>query len=524
MGFNLGIGLGAGVQSALQMYGALQAGQRNQLEIDKLTKEAEQEKALDAAYAQSQGRVGQADDYAQAIQTQGGAGSQQAKMLSDQGALAGNTPDDIAFEKASAQAATGAMRENAGQAEAPASAISPQAYTQNQANKDYVQAASKISRKGAMEALQMKSVTRASDIEDRFDTAQTQFQDHLTKIHSAGETGGMKGLSDAANKEGLNTRFKEGKNGLGIIEVLGPKGDVLKTYNDTKAATDALVGTASKHFQDSLVTMFGSADKAAAFYETRRGNDIKEKEANDKGNYYNAVANAYNTGAKGGGGGANSAANQEKLVTSQAETIMKGQPGRFKDMDQAKAWIVNSKLKGYNADTEWGKAELELIKQGTSPSDIVKQKDSFFARQGFAPESIASVARTGRNPETDKPFTEQEKQAFYKRYPHSDIEFGSPEVNKQGAPAAALPTKGGYVPEAGSPAAKSVEKRQAAIDLAAKEATARKTKIEEAKAGAFNPASQFEKDKGTMSKAELQRKYMPLQRGLTAEQFDYLNQ
>ena len=295
MGFNLGVALGAAATTGLNTYERLGEEELRDMQRKKMRQEMEQEKALDTAFAQTQGRVGQQNDYAQAIQAQGGAGSTQAKMLSDQ--AAGMGPEN---EAASAQSVVGALRQNAGQADVAPSAIAPQAYTQAQAAKDYKQQAAGVSRKGYLEALQLGSATRASDLEDRFDTAQTQFQDHLTKIHSAGETGGMKGLSDAANKEGLKTRFKEGKNGLGIIEVLGPKGDVLKTYNDTKAATDALVGTASKHFQDSLVTMFGSADKAAAYYETRRGNDIKEKEANDKGVYYNAVANAYNTGMKGG--------------------------------------------------------------------------------------------------------------------------------------------------------------------------------------------------------------------------------
>ena len=518
MGFNLGVALGAGVQSGLNTYERLNEEQRKQAEFDYQQKQRQQEAALDTAYANTQSRVGEQNDYAQAIQTQGGAGSQQAKMLSDQ--AAGFGPEN---EAASAQSAVGALRQNAGQADVAPSAITPQAYTQAQANKDYIQAASKISRKGAMEALQMKSATRASNLEDRFDTAQQQFQKHLTTIHSAGEAGGLKGLSEAANQEGLKTKFVESKNGLGAVQVLGPKGDVLQSYTDVKSATDALVGAASKHFQDSLVTMFGSADKAAAYYETRRGNDIKQQEANDKGIYYKAVANAYNNGTKGGSGGANSAANQDKLVTSQAETLMKGQPNRFKSVDDAKAWIVNSKLKGYNTETEWGKAELKLIENGASPADIVKQKDAFFARQGFAPESIATIARTGINPETNKPFTPQEQQAFYNRYPHSDIEFGTPDTNKPAAPASALPVKG-YVPEPGSPAAKSAEKRQAALEIVSKDKAALRTKIEQAKSGAFNPSAQFDQDKRTMSPEALKAKYEPLQRALTPEQFDYLNQ
>ena len=110
---NWGIGLGAGVQSALQMYGALQAGQRNALEIERMEKEKADTAALDKAWAESQGRVGQQDDYTQAIKTVADVGTQQAQALSNQGALRGNTAEDQAFEKAVAESAVGAMRENA---------------------------------------------------------------------------------------------------------------------------------------------------------------------------------------------------------------------------------------------------------------------------------------------------------------------------------------------------------------------------------------------------------------------------
>lgn len=390
MGFNLGVALGAGVQSGLSTYERLNEEQRKQAEFDYQQKQRQQEAALDAAYAETQGRVGQNNDYAQAIQTEGGAGSQQAKMLSDQ--AAGMGPEN---EAASAQSVVGALRQNAGQAPAAPSAISPQTYTQNQASKDYVQAASKISRKGAMEALQMKSATRASDLEDRFDTAQKQFQDHLTTIHSAGEAGGLKGLSEAANKEGLKTKFVEGKNGLGAVQVLGSKGDVLQSFTDVKSATDALVGAASKHFQDSLVTMFGSADKAAAYYETRRGNDIKQKEVDIKEPYYKAAANLHNAqaGALGKTAEITAAGKAYMEEYNKLSPQEKNGPKGKELLDQAEAAMAakSGDVSRIRAATPEGRADAayqQAVLTAQKNDLPIPNQAEFKAKMGFAPDAV----------------------------------------------------------------------------------------------------------------------------------------
>jgi hypothetical protein len=312
---NWGIGLGAGVQSAMQMYSAIQAGQRNALEIERMEKEKADTAALDKAWAESQGRVGQQDEYGQAIKTGGGVGTQQAQMLSTQGALPGNTAEDQAFERASAESAVGAMRENAAYNKAgntgyaapaegeraPQAALptmTPTEYTSKQGMADYVKAASQVSRKGTLEAIQMKGVMRESDIQDKFDAEQTKLNDTLALIHGTGESGGLKGLADAATKEGMRVKFVEGKNGVGSrIQVLGPKGDVLETVSDVNTATQKLSQAAMQQFMDKSVSLLGSPDKVLTYMQGEKKLAIQEREAADKGAYYRAAAG--NMGNKG---------------------------------------------------------------------------------------------------------------------------------------------------------------------------------------------------------------------------------
>ena len=273
---------------------------------------------------------------------------------------------------------------------------------------------------------------RESDIQDKFDTAKTSLDNSLARIHGTAESGGLKGLADAANKEGLNVKFVEGKNGVGSrIQILGPKGDVIETISDISTATSKLENLVMSQFEKTAISLLGSPDKVIAAMQGERKTIAAERTAQADIEYKGkggVIDRAYSSGARGGSGkgGASSAENQEKLVTMKAETLMKGQPGRFKDLDQAKAWVVNTAMKGFNAETSWAKMEEDLVKQRVPAAEIVKEKEAFFSRQGFAPASIIDIARTGINPTTNKPFTEKEQQDFYRRYPNTDIEFGAP--------------------------------------------------------------------------------------------------
>jgi hypothetical protein len=288
MGFNLGIALGAAATSGLNAYERGEDIKLRQLQRSQLEKEIAEKEALDAAFRESQARVGQQDEYSQAIKTGSGmtnAGNQQAQMLSNQGALPGNTAEDQAFERASAESAAGAMRENAvrqgaiPESKAALPTMTPSEYTSKQGMADYVKAAGQVSRKGTLEALQLKGVMRENDVQDKFDSERQKLDDTLAKIHGTAESGGLKGLYEESKKEGLNVKFVEGKNGVGSrIQILGPKGDVLETVSDVASATQKLSDAAMNQFMTKSVGLLGSPDKVISAMQSQKQVSLKERE------------------------------------------------------------------------------------------------------------------------------------------------------------------------------------------------------------------------------------------------------
>lgn len=306
MAFNLGAFAGALGQSALSTYERLgEAGLRN-IQRQQLVKDIAEKEALDQAWRQSQARVGQSDDYTQALKTGSQIGTQQAQMLSNQGALPGNTAEDQAFERASAEAAAGAMRENAVRqgaipvAKAALPEMKPTEYTKAQGMEDYVKAAGQISRKGTLEAIQLKQVVRQAENEDKFFKKQDKLNDDLASIQGAADSFGLKGVYDVATKNGMkNLKFVEGKNGIGSrIQVLGPKGDVLETISDLGMAVDKLSEAAMGRFMTESISLLGSPDKVVAYMQGERQIKIKEREATDKGAYYQAYGDYLRSGGK----------------------------------------------------------------------------------------------------------------------------------------------------------------------------------------------------------------------------------
>ena len=289
MGMNWGAFAGAAAQSGLSTYERLEEQKLKQLQRSQLEKEIAEKEALDTAWRNSQARVGQQDEYGQAIKTEGFTGTQQAQMLSDQGALPSDTPDARDFEQEVAKSATGALRENAvRQGAIPADKaalpeLKPTEYTSGQAMKDYVKAAGQVSRKGTLEALQMKSAIRESDLMDEFDTGRKELNDTLALIQGTEGAYGMEGISKKANEHGIKNKFIAGKNGVGSrIDVLGPKGDVIQTISDISEATKALKQAAFQKFYNKSISLLGSSDKVIAAMQGERQVNVKEREVGVK--------------------------------------------------------------------------------------------------------------------------------------------------------------------------------------------------------------------------------------------------
>lgn len=318
MAINWGTALGAAANTALSTYERLGEEELRDMQRKQLRKEIAEKEALDEAWRTSQARVGQQDEYGQAIKTEGFTGTQQAEMLSKQGALPGNTAEDQAFERASAEAAAGALRENAvrqgaiPESKAALPELKPSEYTSKQGMNQFLESAKGISRKGTLEALQMKGAIRENDIQDKFDLAREDLDNTLARIKGTSETGGMKGLAEAAEKEGVKVKFIEGKNGVGSrINVLGPKGDVIETISDVGTATKKLSEAAMQQFYDKSVNLLGSADKVIAAMQGERKINISQQEADTKQMVGKAQAGYY--GAAAGNLSAKASTFMEKL-------------------------------------------------------------------------------------------------------------------------------------------------------------------------------------------------------------------
>ena len=414
---------GAGFSNAfLNTLKGLTDLERSQLELSENKRKIEQEKALDTAWNQSQARVGQKDDYGVAIQqASGNTGMDmgQSRMLSQQGALSGGSAEDMEFERASAESAAGAMRENAVRQGKVADAALPrmeaQEYTSKQALGDYVKEAGKVGgRKGALEALQMKKAFRQDDLDTQFDKTRQGYVDKLAQINGVAESQGMKGLSELATKNGLKVEFVEGKNGVGKINVLGPKGDVLETVTSIGDAVTKLEQAATKQFQTQAVGLLGDEAKLLTYLNQREEIGIKreqlgvEKEYKGKGG---VIDRAYQSGSRGGSGGA-----AEKLM-KQADELSKDKNSKyFGKKEQAFEFLKRGFVKNDDLET-WNDIEKELRKQRTPADEIAAERASFFGpSRGYAPPSAINALRTGRGPNGEV-IGEKDLIEFNKRYP-----------------------------------------------------------------------------------------------------------
>lgn len=450
-GWNAGAGF---ANSFLGTLSGLTSLENAQMKNEAMRREMEQEAALDKAWAASQARVGQQDEYGQAIKTEGFTGGQQAKMLSDQGALIGNTPEDQAFERASAEAAAGALRENAvrqgaiPESKAALPTIAPTEYTAKQGMQDYVKAASQISRKGSLEAIQMKSAFRESEIQDQFDNEKTKLNDTLARIHGIGESQGLKGLADAARKEGLKVNFVEGKNGVGSrIQVLGPKGDVLETVSDIGTATDKLSKAAMQQFYDKSVSLLGSPDKVIAAMQgerkigiEERGVAVKEAIAPSEIAKNVGAANYYNAGGRSAGG----AGGTTERILAKADELSKDKTSKFYGKkEDAYEFLKRGAVKNDDALT-WNDIEKKLRGDGASAQDIAVQRAGFFGpERGYAPPQAVALLQTGKDPKTGQTLTDAQLNEFNRKFPKTPWQDILGEDNKPKPPPA---TQSGGIP------------------------------------------------------------------------------
>lgn len=425
MAINIGAALGAAVNTGISTYERLGEEQLRAMQREQLRKEIAEKEALDQAWRQSQARVGQTDDYTQALKTGGEIGTQQAQMLSNQGALPTDTPDAREFEQEVAKSAAGALRENAVRQgaipidKAALPEMKPTEYTKTQGMEDYVKAAGQISRKGTLEAIQMKQIVRQSELEDKFLKRQEKFNNDLATIEGTRESFGMKGLFDLASKNGMkDIKFVEGKNGIGSrIQILGPKGDVLETISDPNAAADRLSEFVTSRFLKESASFLGSPKDVVAYMQGERKVKAAELSAQADIEYKGkggVIDRAYQTGARGGAGGSGTT----ERILAKADEMSKDKNSKFfGKKEQAYEFLK----RGFNRDEDalaWDKIEVKLRSEpGVKPEEIAAQRADFFRTRGYAPPAAVQALRTGVNPATKKPLTEKELSDFNRTYP-----------------------------------------------------------------------------------------------------------
>jgi len=307
-------------------------------------------------------------------------------------------------------------------------------------------------QKGALDLEMGAMGVKKGKIELKDIEKQQQFKDWMmesTDLIAKDPVAWAKQNINLYNKPGKNSILNDGMTG----EIVpGPNGSAAFVQTDKKgkitSSTPITTESAQAIFDKVAFAKYSALDfkggKELGFKDREVG--IKQQEVDIHKGFYGpggvyervGMAKVAASGARSGGGGSNSPENQDRALTNQAETLVKGQPNRFKNIDEARAWIVNSKYKGADAEKQWQTIETDLYKQGRE-AEIGNLKNKFFADRGFAPQSVMNIAASGINPDTKKPFTEAEQNEFARRYPNSYVEFGTPNTNSVPEPKTAIP-------------------------------------------------------------------------------------
>jgi hypothetical protein len=386
---------GAAANAALNTYERLGEEELRDMQRKEMREKIAREVQERAIAADTFGKVGQETEFGQAIAGEGKTNNAQAKALSDQGRTG-----DPEFDRAMAESAAGALRENAARqgvasAEGPMGAIKGGVYDEQQAYKDYARRMagvdSKAARAARVEGLQLKRAVRDSDIDDKFDAARNTLNDDLARINTLFESKGMSGLAAEAKKAGLPVKYVEGKNGFGVIQVLDPKSNkVVQTISNGQEAVAALEKQAMMKFQGSAVSLLGSADKVLSYMNQReelgfKGREVAVKEAIAPSEIAKnmGAASYYGTGGKGRTEGSKekirnvaeifaaaegrSEPNAEDMKRA-AQAIIKDPNARPDDSGLAAAGIFRYEGKLYTIDPKTGKP-VEVKMPGMSATD-----------------------------------------------------------------------------------------------------------------------------------------------------------
>ena len=151
-------------------------------------------------------------------------------------------------------------------------------------------------------ALEMKNLTRQSEIDDKYD-ALTKWRDQsLFNVKNTIQTKGLSGVPDVINpelkKQGLTAKFNEK---TGAINIVDDKGKVVKAFTDTDSAMKAATAAIGQEWTSRLEGLLGGADKALSYQLSREKNELAKRELDIKEPYYAAAAQSARASAKAAG-------------------------------------------------------------------------------------------------------------------------------------------------------------------------------------------------------------------------------
>ena len=323
-------------------------------------------------------------------------------------------------------------------------AVAPKAYTQAQAEADYLSKVRGISPERALDVeakqMQIQSGRREQKFDQDFDAERTKWNQQTTDLMSKFDTALTQDGANGVVRE-IGPEFKKitGKSialvGNDIVVGTGKDAEKIPAKDLRGAFESAMTQHYTQGFADTLVKkgMFKNANDAIT-YQLKRGElNVAERGAavGERGAavkearlpFENAKDAAY-TGYLGGGGkGGKGGGAAGKGVLAQQMV----DDGTAPDLAAAYR-IMASKDARSSVEQDWARTRLEIIKAnpGATAAELGKQREAFYAENGVAPQALADALTSGVNPQTGKPFAPADADKliadFNRKYPASKMD------------------------------------------------------------------------------------------------------
>lgn len=112
----------------------------------------------------------------------------------------------------------------------------------------------------------------------------------------------------------------------------------------------------------------------------------------------------------------------EGIAKTREFNMLNAKPGTQLNLGLPRGGGSGASAMRYETDNLWADAEKKLIGANTPVEDIQKQKDSFYARRGFATDAAIQALQEGRDPNTGRRLTEADLDAFNRTFPYSRVD------------------------------------------------------------------------------------------------------